>query len=200
METFFIHYLTINRFLGYGLIYFGLIFEGDVFLFATAFLTKLKFFDFFDMLFIATAGILSGDFFWYGLGRWLGGKSERLRHWAGRLGPGIEASLQRNFFRTLLISKFAYGTHHLLLVKIGLSRYSLRRFFIKDIPASLIWIAVVGSLGYIFAASFSLVTRYFRYFEVGVLLAVIIFFLVSRLLARRLKKEINGTSLSDKNY
>jgi len=181
MSPLILHYLTIWRPLGYLLVFLGLIFEGDIFVFTSAFLTKLNFFDVGDIIIVALLAILLGDSFWYWIGHRVNhskiGIIRKLRSLAGK----IEVNFNNNFFRKMLISKFAYGTHHLTLIKIGMSGMPWKKFIRVDFLGALIWMLVIGSLGYVFASSYELIHHYFKYVEIGLALSILIYFIVRKL-------------------
>jgi membrane-associated protein len=190
MHSFLLHYLVIWRPLGYGLVFLGMILEGDISLFTTAFLTRLDYFDFFDIIFFILAGAVIGDSLWYGLGRWLKNSSFFVVRWAAKIVSPFDNHIKEKNFRTNLISKFTYGVHHLTLVRNGMLGIPYKEFLRNDFLALLIWVAVIGGLGYLFGASYVLIRHYLKFVEVGLLLIIIIFILFDKLISRRLRDKL----------
>lgn len=190
MHSFLLHYLLIWRPLGYVLVFISMIIEGDISLFTTAFLTRLGYFDFFDIIFFILAGAIVGDSLWYWLGRRLSNSSLWLIRYAAKVVSPFDRSIQERNFRTLLISKLTYGIHHLTLIRTGMLRVPYKDFLRNDFLAILIWVAVIGGVGYLFGASYLLIRRYLKFVEVGLLLIIVIFVLFDKLLAKRLKDKI----------
>jgi membrane protein DedA with SNARE-associated domain len=186
METLFLHYIVRWPLLGYSLVFIGVIFEGDLFLLTTAFLTRLQFFGFMEIFPVVLIGTYTGDLLWFWLGR-LGRKSDnRLIKRLVRLSAKVHIDFEQNFFRTLFITKFAYGTHHLTLVKAGIEGVPFRKYVENIFLASFLWIAIVGGLGYIFAASYLAVRRYFKYAEYVLLAALVIYFILFKKFSRKI--------------
>lgn len=190
LHSLFLFYLLLWKPLGYLAVFIAMVLEGEVSLFAAAFLTHQGFFDIGDIFLTIYAGLLLGDLGWY----WLGTHLERLppavRHWVERLARPFDDHLLNRTFRTIFISKFTYGVHHALLMRAGALRINLGNFIRYDVIASLIWLVTIGGLGYFFSASFVLIRHYLRYAEIGLLLSILIFFALSRFLAAQSRKRL----------
>ena len=62
------HYLTEYQALAYWIILFGMMIEGDIFLFTVGFLTYQGYFDIDTILFLIFFSVIIGDNIWYALG------------------------------------------------------------------------------------------------------------------------------------
>lgn len=185
-----IHYLSLWRPLGYFLVFFGMMIEGDLVLFTAAFLTHQGFFDLNNMLVFSLGGAFIGDWLWYLLGLRLS-RFRLIRKLSDRVTSRFDTHLAERPFRTLFISKFTYGIGHLLLARAGLLRVKPQKFLKADVTAILIWALLVGGLGYLSSASFVLVRQYLRVFGIVLLIGWIVFFVVGeRLLTKILKKRL----------
>ncbi|MBI4119774.1 MAG: VTT domain-containing protein [Parcubacteria group bacterium] len=190
MDATLLHYLTAWKILGYGAIFLGMIFEGDAVLFTAAFLAHQGFFDPLNMFVVVLCGILIGDSLWYLLGHWLNTSSAFFTKWAARIAAPFDQHLLNSPFRTIFISKFTYGFHHAILVRAGSLGLPWKNILETDIPASLLWITIVGGLGYASGAAFVLIKHYLRFAELGLLAALIIFIAAYYLIVRSTKKRL----------
>jgi membrane protein DedA with SNARE-associated domain len=190
MHSIFLSYLTLWRPLGYTLTFFGMMFEGDATLFTVAFLTSEGFFDIGDMTVIATASVIIGDILWYFLGRNYISKFPKIRAWADRFAKPVDEHLMDRPFRTLLLTKFAYGTHHATLVRAGMFQMNFRKFIKNDLMAIAIWFPAVWCLGYFGSVSLVYIRRSLRFAEVSLLLGLILFFVVEHFIRKRVRKDL----------
>ncbi len=193
MDSIFFPYINHWPILGYALVFFGMILEGDIFLFAAAFLAHQKFFDIGDLAFFVVTGTLMGDLFWYALGRRIGDHTNAdsgisfVARWAEKIAAPLDAHLLDRPRRTIFISKFAYGFHHALLVRLGMLRFPWRKLIKLDFIASVLWIFIVGGLGYFSGAAFFASKRYLRFVEAGVLLSLVFFLAVEHFVIKKWK-------------
>ncbi len=186
MESFFFHYLTLWRPLGYGLVFGGMLIEGDVFILATMALMRFGYFDLLDLVFFVAAGTLVGDSLWFTLGSRFAQSKNRFIVWLLRHVRRIPINTERNFFWKLLMSKFMYGTHRPFLVSLGSSGMPFRYFIARELPAAAIWITVLSGLGYAFAEALSSVRHAVRYLELSILLLFVVFMVLHLLEKRRM--------------
>jgi len=190
MHSFIFHYLLIWRPLGYLLVFIGMIFEGDIFLFTTGFLTFQRFFDPGDMLAILLSGALVGDLLWFWVGQLLDDSDHWFSRWAIKLAKPFDSHLLKMPFRTILLSKFAYGLHHPILLRAGVLRLRFRDYVKFDLLATVLWVVAVGGLGYFSGASFRVVRHYLKYTEFALLASLVIFLVVWHFVSNRSKSKI----------
>ncbi len=148
----FISFVEAHRNWGYGLLFFAMIFEGELFLTTTGMIVRLQAFDFFDALFFALSGALAGDMLWYWAGRIFESRyphhrikkfvMERVKKYL----PGIE----RNPFHVIFLSKFIYGLNHSTLAVLGFLKVPFGHFLRSQFLASLIWSLLFLIVGYFF--------------------------------------------------
>ncbi len=152
-----------------------------------------KFFDIGDLAFFVVTGTLMGDLFWYALGRRIGDHTNAdsgisfVARWAEKIAAPLDAHLLDRPRRTIFISKFAYGFHHALLVRLGMLRFPWRKLIKLDFIASVLWIFIVGGLGYFSGAAFFASKRYLRFVEAGVLLSLVFFLAVEHFVIKKWK-------------
>jgi membrane protein DedA with SNARE-associated domain len=181
MTPFLIHYLILSRPLGYFLIFLGLAIEGDIVLLIIAFLTHQGFFDLGDMILVSLSGALVGDVAWLYLGKKLDRLSPFTHKLVARLSGPVDKHLRERPTRSIFISKFTYGLHRAVLVRLGQNNMSLKDFLQADVPAVLVWLVVVGGLGYLGGGAINFAKHYLRFTELGLMLVVIAFLLISHL-------------------
>lgn len=184
----FLHYLTEYRTLGYIVIFLGMMIEGDIFLFTAGFLANRGYFAIDMVLLAAFFGTLIGDNLWYVFGEMINENSV-LGRFITRLTKSFDDHLMGRTFRTMLITKFAYGIHRPILFRAGMLRLPFKKFIESDIIAIVPWVFLIGGLGYISSASFLLIRHYLRYTEVTLLFGLILFILISHIVSHISKKE-----------
>ncbi len=190
LHSLFLHYLTIWKPLGYILAFFGMVFEGDGALFTIAFLTAEGFFDAGDMLIVVFLSVIFGDMLWYFVGRNYMVFFPRITRWVDRFAKPFDRHLLRNPTRTLLFTKFVYGAHHAVLIRAGMSKMDFRKFIKSDLISIVVWVAVIGGLGYFSSVSLAYEKKYLRYAEISLLIALVLFFVAEHYIKKFSQKEL----------
>ncbi len=191
-QGFFLSLIDQWHILGYAAVFIGLILEGDTVLFIAAFLTHQGLFDIWYLLLTVFSSVIIGDILWYIVGYHTRDSRFWLFRWAHGIGRHFDRYLTKRPLYTIFISKFTYGVHHLILMRAGVVNISLKDFIRKDIIATLVWVAIVGGLGYFSGFSFYLLRRYIRLTEIGFLaIMVALLFLEHFIINRKLKKNLN---------
>ncbi|MEK7634495.1 MAG: VTT domain-containing protein [Patescibacteria group bacterium] len=189
MDSYLLDYLVLLGKFAYLLIFIGIILEGDIVLFASAFLAYNGFFNKWYILFIAFFGAIIGDFLWYKAGYRLNNLSSLFNKFINRF-KFLDNHLTVRPFHTIFISKFTYGFHRLLFMRAGILNFDLVKLFKYDLISVVVWLIIVWGLGYFSGASFLIVKKYFRFTEIGLLVFVLIFFILEYFLSKRSKKEL----------
>ena len=184
------HYLTEYQNLGYLIIFLGMMIEGDILLFTTGFLTYRGYFDIGVVLILVLLGVIIGDNLWYVFGELMAGRNNFFIRFINRITGPFDEHLKKRLARTIFISKFAYGLYRPMLLRAGAQRLSFKKFIEADIVATVIWVFLIGGLGYLSSASFLLIRRYLRYSELTLLLGIVIFILISHFITKISKKEL----------
>ena len=176
MESLFFHYSEVWEPLGYGLLFFGMVFEGEAALFTAAFLAFSGVLDIRGVAAVGFGGTLLGDLFWHWVGVKIGTPSGPIsRRYASIAKPFDHYIISHPRF-AVFATKFIYGIHHPVLARSGMLGVSRRTIFLADLWSVCIWLAVVGGLGYFAGSSFALVKKAFRFGEIVLLLGLLIFF------------------------
>ncbi|MDP3661289.1 MAG: VTT domain-containing protein [bacterium] len=189
MELLFLNVLILWPPLGYILIFLGMMLEGDLTLFTAAFLTAMGLFNPVMAIAVAVVGFLLGDWLWYEAGKHIHRLPAFIATRVEKFARPFDERLSSRPFHTILFAKFAYGIHHLILLRSGATKLSLSRFLISDISASIIWFAIVGSLGYFSGYSFFGAGAYLKFGEVAILIGFIGIVAAERLIAYLSKKS-----------
>lgn len=177
--------------LGYGLVFIGMMVEGDVILFSAAFLANQGFFNIGLIVPIIAGGVLLGDALWYKLGEHFNKNPDSMRNrWVSKIAKPFDNHLVHRPLHTIFISKFTYGLHHIILMRAGALNIGLCKFMRDDALSSFFWIVVVGGLGYFSSVSFALVKQSLRFAEVALLIGVVGFFVLQQIITWLLKKTL----------
>jgi membrane protein DedA with SNARE-associated domain len=174
----------------YLIIFLAMILEGDIFLFTSFFLAHEGAFNVLKLIAIILPGVVLGDLVWYWVGVKIDKTNSKLQLWAERIATPFDSHLISRTFHTIFLSKFTYGLHHAILLRTGMLRYPLRRFIGYDFVSTIIWIIIVGGLGYFSSYSFSLVKHYIKFAEIGLLLGILMFVFVSHYISKKSKEII----------
>ncbi len=164
--------------------------EGDVTWFTLAFLTSQGFFNLGLMLFIIFWSVVVSDTLFFFIGRSIHRLPRFVKVWSDKIAQPFDRHIHSRPLQTLLISKFAYGVHKPILVRMGMIDKSYWEFMRQDIPSIFTWVAIIGSLGYFSGLSFFLVQQYLHYAEVGLLVGLIVFFVAVKLITKYSIKQL----------
>ncbi|MCL5004588.1 MAG: VTT domain-containing protein [Patescibacteria group bacterium] len=189
METLLFQYLLLWKPLGYFLVFLGLALEGLRALFIASFLTYHGFLDFENFFLAAFSGAIIGDVFWYWLGKKINNSSSFVNKLTSRIKFADEHLINR-LAHTIFVSKFIYGIHHLVILRAGALNLNLKKIIKYNILPTLLWILFIGGLGYLFGASFTLIKKYVKFIEIGLLIALIIFFVIEKFIKKRSEKKL----------
>ncbi|MDD2753403.1 MAG: VTT domain-containing protein [Candidatus Portnoybacteria bacterium] len=191
MNSLVFHYLPLLGPAIYVFIFAAMVIEGEVFLFAAAFLASQGFLSP-ELTFLTIfGGAMAGDSLWYWLGHKINHSETFISRWLVAKTGRFDEHLLNNSLRTIFISKFVYGAHHLMMARAGVIKLKFREFFKDDFLANLAWVAIIGGLGYLSGASFQYVKHYLKFTEYALALGVVLFFIADFLIGRYgLEKKI----------
>ena len=188
----FIQLVQEHRYLGYTVLFFAMIYEGELFLATAGMLVGMRAFDPFDAFFFAFGGVLTGDLLWFWLGHYL------KTHHANRtfisdilskvhkVLPGLE----RNPAHVIFLSKFIYGLNHSTILALGYLKINFKEFCKVQFFTSLLWVVIFFVLGYLFGSAAIAFTHSFSKLLLVILLIVLgIFFLEKRVRKYLIRRE-----------
>lgn len=173
----------------YIVIFFAMFADAAVTVFVTTFLISNKVLDGDIAIPVLVAGIYAEQLGFYYLGHHLA-RLKSLAYWANKIAGPFDRHLHARPFHVLLISKFIYGLHRAMLVRSGMLHLKFKKFAEFAVYISLIWLVIIGGLGFAFSASYDALKHYLHYAELIPLGLVFVFFFVEWRLSARLKKEL----------
>lgn len=167
-----------HQILAYGLIYLGLIFEGEFFLISTGILAHLGALSFwFALLFIVLGGI-SKTFLGYALGEYLYKKFNKnnVFLYVQKRVYNVFPRFKTKPFWSVFISKFIMGINYLVVIFCGYEKVNYKEFLKAEISSTLIWAPSLLALGYFFGYTALHVSREIWKFTMVIIVLFIIFF------------------------
>ena len=174
-----------HQVLAYGIIYLGLIFEGEFFLISTGILAHLGALNFwFSLLFLLLGG-LSKTFIGYALGEFLYKKFNynKIFRYIQKRVYNILPRFKTKPFWSIFISKFIMGANHIVIIFSGYEKIDYKKFLKAEILATIIWAPLLLSLGYFFSYTALQISREIWKFLMVVLILFIIFILFDKLVS-----------------
>lgn len=184
-----LNFIEENRYLGYLVLFLGMIIEGEVILMIGGILANLNALNLESVFIFSFIGVLVNDVFWYHIGVYLknnhGHRSllQRAERKVKKLLPGIETSPAYAIF----ISKFIAGFNHPTLIMLGFLKVNFKYFMKLQVFASLVWTLVFISLGFAFGHTAISVSRKVHVFVI----AVVVLIVAAMLLERGIRYVIN---------
>lgn len=184
-------YLTISPVIGYIIVAIGMFIEGDVVLFAAAFVASFGYLALDNLAMTVFISMLFGDAVWYSLGKWIGKRAgSKTMKWVARVTAPFDTHIKTRPFHTIFLSKFAYGFHHAILLRAGSLKIPYPNLLRADIIATFVWMLIIGSIGYGAGAWLSTYKEYVRDAQLLLLFAIIAFVVIEQLVFRQTKKRL----------
>jgi membrane protein DedA with SNARE-associated domain len=174
-----------HQILVYGIIYLGLIFEGEFFLISTGTLAHLGALNvWFALLFILLGGI-SKALLGYKLGEFLYRKFNHHKFFnyiQKRVYTALPGFREKPFW-SVFVSKFIMGVNYLVVIFCGYEKIDYRKFLKAEISSTFIWAPLMLSLGYFFGYTALSITREIWKFTAVVVILFAIFMLFDKLVS-----------------
>jgi membrane protein DedA with SNARE-associated domain len=160
----------------YGLwaLFFAAAFEGDLTLLLAGMLVNLGIWPAPEALVIGAVGALSGDSFYFWLGHGTARRWLTTAH-GQRVLPRIERAAKRYGIWSLFFARYIYGARIATMFFWGMRRLPYIRFVALDAINCLIWAAVFGGMGYLFATSLEKLIGELRRVESWLILGLLAF-------------------------
>lgn len=174
-----------HQVLAYGLIYLGLIFEGEFFLISTGILIYLGALNLWIALPIIFLGALSKAVFGYALGELIHKKfnQHKLFIYLQKRVYTLLPRFKEKPFWSIFISKFIFGANGTVIVFSGYEKINYRNFLKAEISAIIVWVPILLSLGSFFSYTALRVSHNIWRFLVVVLVLFIMFVLFDKLVS-----------------
>ncbi|MEN9912798.1 MAG: hypothetical protein RLY66_206 [Candidatus Parcubacteria bacterium] len=190
MESFITHVATLSPLLMYGGIFIGFMLEANTVLFSTMFLAEQHALNLWILLPVALIGSMAGNILFYGIGYAAAYKSNRYTRITDIISKPFDHHLHERPWRTIFLTKFVYGLNCAIIVRAGQIRMTFGKFLFIDSVCTLIWLVIVGSLGYGSGSFVSITAQELKHAEIGLLVALIIFFGIKHFISTYIKKEL----------
>jgi len=133
-------------------IFFGSFFFAEIVIIAAAFLAGQGVWPVWHVFLLALAGTLTADSVWFFVGRKLYNQLNRWEYTRvryARFSKLLNHIAHRRSLATFFIIKFLYGTRVLMAMHFSASRLPYRFFIARDALATLAWLGVIISLGWV---------------------------------------------------
>jgi membrane protein DedA with SNARE-associated domain len=173
----------------YPLIFVLVVFDAAIVVFAAMFLLVEGIISPLPTLAVLMLGVLAEQLFWYWIGRKLGEK-EKLMAWLDKPARAFDKHLLSRPFHTLVLSKFIYGIHRAMLVRAGMLKINFKIYLVIALICTILWLGVIGGIGYSFSASYGVLKEYIKYAELVPLGLIIIYFIIDWRISKRLKEKL----------
>ena len=174
-----------HQVLAYIIIFFGLIFEGELIVISTGILAHLGALNFWFSLFFILLGGLSKTFIGYALGEFLYKKfnHNRFFRYIQKQVYSILPRFKTKPFWSIFISKFIMWANNIVIIFSGYEKIDYKKFLKAEIIATLVWAPLLLSLGYFFSYTALHISRDIWKFSMVVLILFIIFILFDKLVS-----------------
>ena len=146
----------------YLVLFAGTVLEGETVLVSAGFAAQQGYLSLPMVVFAAWLGAISGDHFFFALGRYRGRSLlEAGSSMPGRLGK-VRGLLERYRSCVIVGFRFVYGFRMVAPFAIGAAGVSLGRFFTLNALSGLTWATLFGLAGYFFGAALDVAVRDFH--------------------------------------
>lgn len=190
-----INFIGEHRYLGYLVLFLGMIAEGEIVLMIGGILAHLNALSLESVFIISFLGALANDIIWYNIGAYLKNNhgQRRLLLRAERKVKKLLPSAEKNPAYAIFISKFIAGLNHPTLIILGFLKINFKYFMKLQIFASLVWTLIFISLGFAFGHTAISVSRKIH----GFIISAIVLMAAVMLLERGIRYVIrrNGSDL-----
>jgi membrane protein DedA with SNARE-associated domain len=141
-----------HNYLGYGVLFFGMIIEGELWLMMFGLFANLEIFSFGTVFLVAYLGVLVNDILFYQTGAFLRNryKEYKLVKKAKEKVHKFFPDLQKEPGKAIFISKFIAGINHPTLILLGFVGVDFRYFMKLQVIASFLWTLVFLCIGFLF--------------------------------------------------
>jgi membrane protein DedA with SNARE-associated domain len=188
--------MTLDLFIhqyGYLALVVGTILEGEVILILGGFAAHQGYLELPWVILAGFAGSLTGDQFFFFLGRWKGTAFlEKKKGWTDRA-ERIQAWVRE--YQTLITLGFrfvfVYGCRTVTPLVLGMSRMPAARFMALNVISALLWAALIGTGGYLFGAALKMFVADVKRYE-GKAIAAIVATGVLIHAVRTIRKKVRG--------
>lgn len=173
-----------HQILAYGIIFLGLIFEGEFVVISVGILSHLGALNFWFSLLFILLGAISKTFLGYALGGFLYKKfnHHRIFKYIQKRVYNVFPRFKVKPFWSIFVSNFIMGVNYLVVVFCGYEKIDYKKFLKAEISSKLIWAPGLLSLGYFFGYTAFNISREIWKFSMVVVILFILFIFVDKLI------------------
>jgi len=179
---------------GYLAIYIGTFLEGETILILGGFAARLGYLELPLVMLMAFLGALSGDQFFFFMGRWHGRallkKYPRLHERATK----VHQLLHRYHTYLILSFRFLYGLRMVTPLVLGSGHVKAFRFLSLNIVSAFVWAVAVTIAGYLFGQVLQTMMGDIKRYELGAMLAIVAFGILMALIHLYRRRRRNSLS------
>lgn len=190
MESLFLKYIAMTGPVGYIIIFLGMFIGGDETLFIVGYLAQDGIVRLLPAIMVTLVGAFIGDLIWFWLGMRYQNSPFFLVRFFQTIARPFDPYLQARPTHTIFISKFIYCLNHATIFRAGALGVPTRDFLRANAYAVVLWVCIVGGIGYASSASIIFWKHIFKFTEVGLLIGLIVFVFLERFISYFLKKEL----------
>lgn len=167
----------------YGLIYLGLIFEGEAVVILVGILAHLGALNIWFSLLFIILGAFSKTFLFYWFGGFLFRKFNHHRFFSyiQKRVYNVFPRFKTKPFWSIFISKFINGVNYLVVIFAGYEKIEYKKFLKADIFSTVIWAPLLLSIGYFFGQTALNVSNEIWKFSMVVIVLFVIFIVFDKL-------------------
>ena len=179
------HIIEHHQSLAYGLIFLGLVFEGEITLISAGVLAHLGSLN----LWLVLVFVFSGGFIKTLLGYYVGTvlqknyKQKRFLKYIERKVLYFIPEFGQKPFWSIFLSKFIMGANYLVVIFSGYKKIDYRTYLKAEITSTIIWAPLLISLGYFFSYTALHISRKVGRFLLIIVTFTIIFLLIDKLIS-----------------
>ena len=174
-----------HQIIAYGIIFLGLLLEGEFFLISTGILMHLGALNIYITLIVVLLGGLSKTFIGYALGEFLFKlfNHHKFFKYIQKRVYSILPRFKTKPFWSIFISKFIIGANNIVIIFSGYEKIDYRKFLKAEISATMVWAPLMLLLGYFFSYTALNISRDIWKFLIVVISLYIIFILFDKLVS-----------------
>ena len=168
----------------YIVMFFGVLWEGELTLIITGILVHVGVFSFWPAVFIAVAAAILKTVVGYRFGRYLGRKfpnSSLLKFVERKVLYFLPRFKERPFW-SIVVSKFIYGVNNVTLAFAGYIEADFKMYCLAEGLTSVFWLGGMFMLGYFFSGAALAFSHTFRTFSLRIALFIIGFLIVQKII------------------
>lgn len=169
--------------------------EGPILALVVGFLVHLKYFDIIPAFLVMCAGDFFPDVFYYYIG-YSGTESKIIKKYRAKSKfvadnmPIIEKLWREQGYKTMFLSKLAYGMSTILLISAGLAKMPFRKYITYAFSVTLFQYGIIMTIGYYLSFSYVFATQYVKLAGIIVAVVLVVFVLIYIKIQKYASQEI----------